>query len=262
MIRQEQNGLRYYQFESFDSLAVEHALFTRQGGVSSGYYESLNLGGTCGDDPASVRRNHELVFDLLGRPFDSRLDVWQVHGKNIVISESPRPVNQKHQPADGIFTSNPEVTLMMRFADCVPLVFHDPIKKVVGIVHAGWQGTLMQISKEAVFRIADHYGSKPADLVVGIGPSICGICYEVGQEVRKQFLKHWGDVADEFLKPQGERYLLDLWAANKWVLQQAGVCRIEQSHMCTAEHLDEWYSYRKEKGATGRFGVVIALKNA
>lgn len=262
MIRQEKNGLRYYQFESFNSQAVEHALFTRKGGVSVGYYTSLNLGGTCGDDPAAVRHNHELVFDAIERPFESRLDVWQVHGKHIVISESPRPPEQKHQPADGIFTSNPDVTLMMRFADCVPLVFHDPVKQVVGIVHAGWQGTMLQIGREAVERIAEHYGSDPADLVVGIGPSICGKCYEVGEEVRKQFLKSWGGIADTFIKPHNERYLLDLWAANEWVLRQAGVGKVEQSEMCTAEHLDEWFSYRKEKGATGRYGVVIALKRA
>jgi copper oxidase (laccase) domain-containing protein len=73
---------------------------------------------------------------------------------------------------------------------------------------------------------------------------------------------HWGDTADQFLKPCGERYLLDLWGANELVLRQAGVSKIEQSRICTAEHLDEWYSYRKEKGATGRFGVVIALKRA
>ncbi len=151
---------------------------------------------------------------------------------------------------------------MMRFADCVPLVFHDPIKKVVGIVHAGWQGTLLQIGKEAVARVVEHYGSKPEDLFVGIGPSICGKCYEVGEEVRKQFIKQWGEIAEDFLKPHNGRYLLDLWGANEWVLKQAGVKQIEQAHICTAEHLDEWYSYRKEKGATGRFGVVIALKRA
>ncbi len=262
MISQDANGLRFYYFENFDSEAVEHALITRRGGVSSGFYKALNLGGTCGDDPAAVKRNHELVFDVFGRPFESRLDVWQVHGKHILISELPRPVQQKHQPADGIFTSNPEITLMMRFADCVPLVFHDPVKKVVGIVHAGWQGTLLKIGSEAISRITEHYGSYPDDLIVGVGPSICGNCYEVGEEVRRQFLMHWGDTADQFLKPRGERYLLDLWGANELVLRQAGVSKIEQSHMCTAEHLDEWYSYRKEKGATGRFGVVIALKRA
>ena len=260
MIRRERDGLRYYQFESFDVQAIDHAVFTRLGGVSVGFHQSLNLGGTCGDDPAAVRTNHERVFEALGRAFESRFDVWQVHGKTIVISETPRPVEQKHQPADGIFTANPEIVLMMRFADCVPLVFHDPVRKVVGIVHAGWQGTLLQIGKEAVEKIGEHYGSQPGDLIVGVGPSICSQCYQVGEEVRKQFLKSWGGIADTFFKPDGDRYLLDLWAANQWILRGVGVVHIEQSNMCTAENLDEWYSYRKEKGATGRFGIVIALK--
>ena len=95
---------------------------------------------------------------------------------------------------------------------------------------------------------------------MGLGPSICGKCYQVGEEVRQKFLKAWGAEADQFFLKQEQGLYLDLWGANEWALRQAGVEHIENSGLCTAENLDEWYSYRKEKGVTGRFAVVIALK--
>ena len=256
----QQDGLVYYKFDSFDDDAVDHAIFSRTGGSSKGPYTSLNLGGTNGDDPVDVLANHEKLFRVFGRPYSSRFDVWQVHGKTILFGDAPRPPEKKHPPADGIFTDKPEVTLIMRFADCVPLVFHDPVQKVVGIVHAGWQGTLLRIGAEAVSAIGKRYGSLASDLRVGLGPSICGKCYQVGEEVRQQFLKAWGIKADQFFAKTENGLFLDLWGANEWVLRQAGVEQIENSGFCTAQNLDEWYSYRKEEGITGRFAVVIALK--
>ena len=260
MQQYQQDGLVYYKFDSFDDAALDHAIFSRKGGSSVAPYASLNLGGTNGDNPADVLANHEKLFKVFGRPYSSRFDVWQVHGKTILFSEAPRPPEKKHPPADGIFTDKPEVTLIMRFADCVPLVFHDPVQKVVGIVHGGWQGTLLCIGAEAVKAIHERYGSQASDLRVGLGPSICGKCYQVGEEVRKQFLKSWGVEAEQFFAKTENGLFLDLWGANEWTLRQAGVAQIENSGFCTAEHLDEWYSYRKEKGVTGRFAVVIALK--
>lgn len=256
----QKDGLTFYKFDSFEDDALDHAIFSRQGGSSAAPYASLNLGGTNGDDPNAVLANHEKLFEVFGRSYSSRFDVWQVHGKTILLSEAPRPPEKKHPPADGIFTDKPEVTLIMRFADCVPLVFHDPVQKVVGIVHAGWQGTLLRIGAEAVIAAQQRYGSSASDLRAGLGPSICGKCYQVGEDVRRQFLKAWGSEAEQFFTKTERGLYLDLWRANEWTLRQAGVKQIENSGFCTAEHLDEWYSYRKEKGATGRFAVVIALK--
>lgn len=261
MIQHDVNGLRYYTFESFQNQPVDHGIFTRLGGLSQGPYASLNLGGTVGDDPAAVAANHKRLFSVFNRPYESRFDVWQVHGRTLMFTDSPRPADQKHLPADGIFTTNPDVTLMMRFADCVPLVFHDPSQRIVGIVHAGWQGTLLKISAEAVHLLQERFGSEPRDLQVGIGPSICGECYQVGEDLRIRFLDAFGEPALSFFREREDKLYLDLWAANEWTLRQAGVEKIEQSNLCTAMHLDEWYSYRKEKGITGRFATMIALKH-
>jgi len=260
MIQHNRDGLRYYTFESFPTDAIDHAVYTRLGGRSQGPYAALNLGGTVGDRPEDVLINHHILFENFGRPYGSRFDVWQVHGKTMLYSDHPRPPEQKHQPADGIFTDTPEVTLVMRFADCVPLVFYDPRKHVVGLVHAGWQGTLIKVAAEGVRFMQEKFASKPEELLVGIGPSICGQCYEVREEVHQQYFQAFGPDAEAFFSRRENSLYLDLWAANAYTLIQAGVRQIEQSNFCTAEHLDEWYSYRQEKGITGRFGVVIALK--
>ena len=260
MIAHTNNGLRYYTFESFPANRVEHGLYTRLGGKSQGPYQALNLGGTVCARPEDVPASHQRLFESFSRPFESRFDVWQVHGKTMLTADQPRPQNQKHQPADGIFTDNPEVTLLMRFADCVPLVYYDPRKHVVGLVHAGWQGTLQQIAAEGVRLLQEKYNSNPKDVIVGIGPSICGECYQVREDVYQQFLSAFGQDANEFFTRRESGLYLDLWAANIYTLKQAGVRQIENAGLCTAEHVDEWYSYRKEKGVTGRFGVVIALK--
>lgn len=260
MQKHEQDGLCWYSFDLFDPTLVDHAIFTRKGGHSVGPYASFNLGGTNGDDPAAVLANHQSLFKVFGHSLNSRFDVWQVHGDSIRFTDMPRPLEQKHQPADGIFTNKTDVSLIMRFADCVPLLFHDPVKGAVGIVHAGWQGTLLKIGEKAVKEACAYYGSQASDWRVGIAPSICGQCYEVGEEVKTKFLKAFGEPAEDFFALRAGGLYLDLWKANEYTLRQAGVEHIEQSRLCTAEHLDEWYSYRKEKGVTGRFAVVIALK--
>lgn len=256
----EKNGLRAYQFESFDSLSIKHGVFTRLGGVSDGIWQSLNLAGTVGDDKEAVKKNHELLFSAFGEPLSSRFDVWQVHGTQIHFADAPRPPEQKHKPGDAIFTDKPNITLTMRFADCVPLFFHNPVKNVIGLVHAGWLGTMLNIGQVAIKAVTERYGSNAADLKVGIGPSICGQCYEVGEDVLTRFDKYWKKDYQRFFRPHGNKFLLDIPAANEFTLRQAGVVNIEQSNICTAENLHEWYSYRKEKGLTGRFAALIALR--
>lgn len=260
MIRHEADGMRFYRFENIPDDAVNYGIFTRLGGVSEGIHYSLNLGRTCGDNRERVLENHHRVYTLLQRSLDSRYNVWQVHGTKIHFAGQALKPGSIPQPGDGIFTDNPEVTLAMVFADCLPLLFYSPKGRAIGIVHSGWQGTLCRIAEVAVREACQKYGCEPADWRVGIGPGICGSCYEVGEDVRAKFLKNWGPKAEPYFKPQDGRYLLDLPKAVKDTLRESGVENIENSQICTAENLTEWFSYRKEKGATGRFGVVMALK--
>jgi hypothetical protein len=256
----EKGGLRYYQFDLFKDQPIFHAVLTRRGGYSRGPFASLNTGGTVGDEPDAVRKNHELIYDVLGYPFDSRFDVWQVHGTDVICADAPREPNTLHTKADGILTDKPEVTLFMRFADCVPILLYDPVQRVIGIAHAGWQGTAKQIARVTVARMAACYGSKPADILAGIGPSICQACYAVGPEVREAFSASFGEAqSGAFFEQRAGAFYLDLWAANRATLQAEGVSQIETAGLCTAEHLEDWYSHRAEKGMTGRFAVLMAI---
>lgn len=257
------DGLRYFTFDSLSAAGVAHAVFTRQGGVSPQPWGSLNLGGTVGDDLGRVAENRRRAFSALDRDPHSQYDVWQVHGRDVVCADAPRPAETPHLKADAILTDRAEVTLAMRFADCVPILLYDPTQRVVGLAHAGWQGTLRRVAQAAVQAMHERYGSHPADLLAGIGPSIGAHHYEVGPEVAAQVQQSFGQDAAGLLAPHSgsERHgvQLDLWAANRLVLEQAGVRSIEVAGLCTACSLEDWYSHRAEHGRTGRFGVLIGL---
>jgi len=255
----ENDRLRYYRFDIFSN-AVTQAVFTRRGGVSPAPWHSLNLGGSVGDDPAHVAANRIRVFQAMGCKPESIHDVWLVHGTDIVYADAPRPLDQPSAKADIIFTDNPNVSLFMRFGDCVPILFHDPKKKVIGIAHAGWMGTLRGVVGTAIEGMRSHYGSNPKDIVAGIGPSIGVDHYEVGAEVVGQFQEKFGTDADQMLQTRNGSTYLDLWASNSMQLQKAGVEQIQVSGVCTACHLDDWFSHRAEKGKTGRFGALMALQ--
>jgi YfiH family protein len=147
----------------------------------------------------------------------------------------------------------------MRFADCVPLLLYDPHKAVVGIAHAGWLGTVRGASQAAAQTMIQAYGSDPADILAGIGPSIGVDHYEVGPEVVAQVEAAFGGEGRQLIETRGGRTYLDLWAANKIQLARVGVEQVEVAGLCTACHPDDWYSHRLEKGKTGRFGALIAL---
>ena len=148
----------------------------------------------------------------------------------------------------------------MRFGDCVPILFHDPKKHVIGIAHAGWMGTVRGVVQTAVEGMQSHYGCKPEDIVAGIGPSIGVDHYEVSADVISQFQEKYNKDADQILQTRNGSTYLDLWTANAIQLRNAGVEQIQISRLCTACHLDDWFSHRAEKGKTGRFGALMALQ--
>ncbi len=253
-----QDGIRYYQFESFFS-NLKQAVFTRQGGVSPAPWASLNVGGTVGDDSARVRENRVRSFSAMGRSLDSLFDVWQVHSTEAAFAAAPRKPNEEYRKADIIFTDRPEVTLYMRFADCVPIVLFDPRRGVIGMAHAGWLGTVRGAAAAAIRAMQAHYGTKPAEVQAAIGPSIGPDHYEVGADVADQVRQAFGAAASDLISVREGRTYLDLWSANRLQLEHSGVGQVEVAAVCTACHLEDWFSHRAEKGRTGRFGALMAL---
>ncbi|MBN1668403.1 MAG: laccase domain-containing protein, partial [Anaerolineales bacterium] len=130
---QQHGALRYWTFDSLDTPGLAHAIFTRQGGHSPAPWQALNVGGQLGDTPERVEANRHLAFTALARDPASLYDVWQVHGAQVVQANAPRPPGQRHLQADAILTDQPQVTLFMRFADCVPILLYDPVRPAIGL---------------------------------------------------------------------------------------------------------------------------------
>lgn len=252
-------NLHIFQFESFTRSDITHGIFGRVGGVSPDPWRSLNVGGFIGDDIERVSENTKRSFNALDREIASKHDVWQVHGAGVQKAVKPRGISSPVK-ADIVITDKSEVSLFMRFADCVPILIFDPIKRAAALAHAGWKGVTLDAPGNAVRGLHENYGSIPDDLVVGLGPAICAQCYPIGDEVAEGVRNIFERDFDDFLWQKAGQFHLDLHLACRVLLERAGVRNIETSDICTAMNLDVWYSHRAEKGRTGRFGALLALK--
>jgi hypothetical protein len=161
---------------------------------------------------------------------------------------------------DGLVTDSPGLALMLRFADCQPILLYDPAHHALGLIHAGWRGVAQGIAYRAVETMQEALGSRPQELLAGLGPAIGPCCYTVGHKVASVMgyaLPDWQQV----MSLQGEdQWCFDLPAANAQQLAAAGVQRIEEAHLCTSCHSDEFFSHRADNGQTGRFAVVAYLE--
>ncbi len=252
------HGLTYFTFQSFPNDSLIHAVFARAGGVSPQPWASLNLSVSVGDSLENTRANRRRAFEALGLPFDSVADARQVHGVETIRADAPRG-NRDPVSADGLITDRPGVTLLQRFADCTPILLYDPKHHALGMAHAGWRGTVNGAAASPVKAMAEAYGTRPADIIAGIGPSIGPDHYEVGPEVIETVRAKF-TAPDELLITRNGRTYFDLWAANARTLRSAGVEQIEIAGVCTACHTKHFFSHRAEGGKTGRFGAVIALR--
>jgi YfiH family protein len=255
MIRVTDGGLVYYQFAGLrGEPGLRHACFTRLGGVSRPPYATLNVGASVGDDPEAVATNRERCLAALGFDPSQAVSPYQVHG-TVVARVSHEQRGQLLPATDGLVTAERGVGLLLRFADCAPIMLYDRRRSVVGLVHAGWKGTLEGIAAVAARAMQAHFGSRPADLWAGIGPAIGRCCYEVGADLAEHFRRKFGPrVLAGSCPPR-----LDLAAASGVALEELGVCEIEQADLCTACHHDEFYSHRREGGRIGRLAVIVGL---
>ncbi len=252
------DGLQYYQFDGWPGLT--HGIFTRHGGVSQTPWASLNMGGNVGDEPKAVRANHERMYAALRVRDERACSVWQVHSADVIMANGPVRGRRWLALADGMVTDRADTPLSMRFADCTPLMFYDPVQGVIGIAHAGWRGTVQGVGANVVRLMARSYGCKPHHIQAGIGPSISCEHYQVGEEVVAAVQAYFG-TTDGLIRrdPVDNTAYLDLWAANRLDLARAGVEQVEIAGICTFKQNTDFYSHRAEKGRTGRFGAVIAL---
>lgn len=254
--------LRFPSLAAYPGLV--HAVSTRQGGVSSGPYASLNLSTSTGDSRENVDANHRRLAAALGVPRERFTTTWQVHSTRVVRASADN-VGSMLDKADGIISDTPNLPLTQRYADCTPLLLYDPRRHAVGLAHAGWRGTVSSMATALVQAMSAAFGSDPADLAAVVGPAIGPCCYEVGPEVVAAVRMAF-PVADVLLSSPANggsaaaRPHFDLWAANRWQLEQAGVGQVEIAGICTCCQRETFFSHRGDGPVTGRFGAVVMLK--
>jgi len=260
------NGLWYGTFTHFDKLAIKHGISSRLGGVSSQPFASLNLGLHNGDNDLQVIANRQLFCQGVGVEAGDIVTAEQTHSDRVLVvtkehlGKGAKKYSEAIRGTDALITNVQNVPLMLFFADCVPVLIVDPVQKVIGIAHAGWKGTMDYIAQKTVLAMQTHFGTSPQHCLVGIAPSIGPCCYEVNHVVMNRLkgqFQNW----EQLVRPNGDKWYLDLWQANRLQLEQIGVERenIVVSQVCTACNKELFFSYRAENGCTGRMGAVIVL---
>lgn len=226
-------------------LKAKHAFFTRHGGVSPAPFGSMNFGSS-DDDPENIRMNRERALSAAGMNFRNVARMNQVHGNEVCIAK------EGSQSCDALVTAERDIVLAVGAADCYPILFHDPINSVAGAAHAGWKGTLGKIPANTIEEMC-KLGADRNEIRVAIGPGICRNNYEVSEEVIQKFL----DAG--FPESIHTGRLLDLLEANIHTLLSSGILRenIWALNRCTTE--DDFFSYRRDNGKTGRMWACIQL---
>ena len=248
---------------------VKHGFSTRLGGVSQGCYESMNLSFTRGDREEDVRENFRRIAKAIGVRCEDMVFSQQTHTTNVrVVTAADRGMGMvrplEYQDVDGLVTNVPGICLVTFYADCVPLFFVDPVKRVIGLSHSGWRGTVGKIGKRTVELMEREYGCNPKEIYAAIGPSICQDCYEVSGEVIEQFQQkfHPLDWKQLFYQKENGKFQLNLWNANELILREAGICEdhITVTNVCTHCNSDVLFSHRTTGDKRGNLAAFLALK--
>ncbi len=261
------NELVYITFRNIDELGfVKHAFTTRLGGVSKGHFSSMNLSFARGDDEQAVLKNYEIICDAIGVDYKKCVLSKQVHELNVhAVTEQDigkgivKP--RDYESVDALVTNLPGVPIVTQYADCVPLLICDPVNKAIGSAHASWRCTLGEIGRLTVEKMTEHYGTNPADLVVGIAPSICGKCFEVDYPVVEAFEKLSKINIYDYCTKKGEKYYIDLWAINRQLLIDLGVKpeNIVVTDLCTKCNPEYFFSHRVTGNERGNLAAIMCI---
>ncbi len=242
---------------------VHHGFSTKLGGVSKGCWATMNISTTRGDDPEDVEENQRRIARAIGVKPEDMTFTNQTHTTNVAVVRA-EDKGRRFMETDGMITNVPGICLVTFYADCVPLYFVDPVKKVIGLSHSGWRGTVGKIGKVTVELMQKTYGSDPKDILAAIGPSICQDCYEVSEDVIVKFQKsfeekYWPEL---FYQKENGKYQLNLWKANELVFEEAGILKkhIAVTNVCTHCNPDILFSHRITGNKRGNLSAFLALK--
>lgn len=264
------NGVKFLTFSLFENKEIVAAVSCRVGGISDYPFTSLNTGLTTGEKEDTVLANRKLFLDTVGIPCEDIVSSFQVHGTHVEDvgtmdkGRGALSASTSIEKTDGLITKDKNVPLTMKFADCTPLFFYDPVKEVIALSHGGWRGTAGNIAGKTIEKMVKEYGCKAKNILCAIGPTISKNNFEVGPEVVEAMAPLFTEEEMKELataKSNGKFYF-DLPKANLLLMRKAGILakNIEDCGLCTYERNDLFFSYRKEHGNTGRHMAVLSMK--
>ncbi len=254
-------SLIYYTDENIDSCGgLMHMFTTRHGGVSEGPLTSLNMGVSREADIANAIENYKRACNAIGADYTRAVLSKQTHTTNIrIVTEADAGKGLTRisdiTDTDGLITNVKNLPLVIFYADCVPILLYDSVKKVVAAVHAGWRGTANKIAANAVSIMQEKFFCNPSNIYAAIGPSICQNHFETGTEVAENFKDF-----DNCIIFKNNKAYIDLWQVNSEILQNCGVCNIHISGLCTVCNTDMFFSHRGCGSDTGRMALIAYLK--
>ena len=251
------------EYLTAEGIAVPHCFTTRYGGVSTGIFDSLNIAIKEGETEENVRQNLTILGDALGFGLNDMVLTRQTHSDivRVVGRDDCRGCFHRDYPeCDAVVTNDPGVALMVFTADCTPMLFHDPVTGAVGAAHAGWRGTASAIGPQTVAAMVAHFGCRPENIRVAIGPNV-GFChFETDADVPEAMVAAFGSEAEQFIRSNGEKYYVNLKEINALILRRCGVRHIEISESCTMCQPQRFWSHRVTRGARGSQGAIIVCK--
>lgn len=255
--------LTFPQLEKYTEL--KHMFTTRHGGVSEGCCGSWNFGAKSLDSEENIRRNYEILADVLNTDLVHMVTSAQTHTTNIHIATAADGgsgilPNPSLNDIDGLLTNERGLAIITGHADCNAVFFFDPVKQVIGLAHSGWKGTLGGISEKMAALMEESYGCKPEDILAGIGPSLCQDCFEVDQDVADMFFAR-NEAYRDFSYRRGIKSYIDLKQIIKYDLRRAGLQaeNLFDMELCTKEDTDTFFSHRGQQGKRGIMAAVMML---
>ncbi len=264
------NQVPFFQFQKLQAVDwIQHGFSTKLGGVSQGKYAQMNFAFTTGDKKEHVLENYQRMANALEVDIKKMVLSYQTHTTNVrVVTEEDFGkgirIDRDYRDVDGLITNVAGVTLVTFYADCVPLYMIDPVHGAIGLSHSGWRGTVGKIGAITLEKMKETYGTDPKDVLVAIGPSICGDCFEVGKEVIEDFEAVF-DIAEEaqwYRKKASGKYDLNLWKVNQQIFEECGVKaeNIIITDVCTKCNPELLFSHRVSGSERGNLAAFLCIK--
>ena len=269
-------------FAAWEDLpGIRHCFTTRKGGVSGGWLSSLNFRRGLYDPDDNIEENFRRTALFFNTTPDRIVCAQQTHTSNVRIvteADAGKGVTRErdYTDVDGLITDVPGLVLYTSHADCVPIYFYDPVRRVIALAHSGWKGTTARIGQVTIRKMQEIYGCRPQDIYTAIGPSICADCYEVSEDVAEAMRCCFSDRNSPCPEEKGQeelipkiltrgrrpgKYQLDLWRACERILLESGIAQehITVTNLCTCENSSELFSHRATDGKRGNQGAFLML---